>query len=74
MSVVKHVTCLSNPVEEELLVDNVLSMLDEQLLDGTAECLHVGAQRAGVVNQVGVHVGAKHVARAEVSEGNKNQL
>merc|ERR1719270_2382197 len=56
---------LRNPVEEELLMDNVLSMLDEQLLDGAAERLYVGAQRARVVNQVRVHVGAKHVARAD---------
>ena len=59
---------LCDPVEEELLVDDVLSVLDEQLLDGAAERLHVGAQRARVVHQVRVHVGAKHVARAEVAE------
>ena len=59
---------LCDPVEEELLVDDVLSVLDEQLLDGAAERLHVGAQRASVVHQVRVHVGAKHVARAEVAE------
>ena len=57
---------LRNPVEEELLVDDVLSVLDEQLLDGAAERLYVGAQRTRVVHQVRVHVGAKHVARAEI--------
>merc|ERR1719461_1620543 len=64
---------LRNPVEEELLVDDVLSMLDEQLLDGAAERLYVGAQRARVVNQVRVHVGAKHVARAD-SDGRAASL
>ena len=57
---------LCDPVEEELLVDDVLSVLDEQLLDGAAERLHVGAQRARVVHQVRVHMGAKHVARTEM--------
>ena len=48
-------------------MDDVLAVLDEELLDGAAERLHVRAEGAGVVHEVRVHVGAKHVPGTEVS-------
>ena len=62
------ISYLSDPVEEELFVDDVLAVLDEELLDGAAERLHVGAEGASVLHQVRVHVGPQHVPGTEISD------
>ena len=57
MKIASKISYLCDPIEEELFVDDVLAVLDEELLDGAAERLHVRAEGAGVVHEVRVHVG-----------------
>ena len=54
-------------------MDDVLAVLDEELLDGAAERLHVGAEGASVLHQVRVHVGPQHVPGTEISQANREE-
>ena len=68
MSGGKHATYLSDPVEEELFVDNVFAVFNEKLLDSATKRLHIRAEVAGRLHQVRVHVGRQHVSGAEVPQ------
>ena len=55
---------VGDPVQQELLVDDVLAVLDQELLDGAAEHLDALAHVAGRLHEVGVHVVREQVAAA----------